>query len=160
MMARIRKAMEEKDQGFTLIELLVVMIIIGILAAIAVPVFLNQRTKAVDSSIKSDLKTVATNVETTMVDTQEYPAAATSAVSGGVSSITVGTTPVTLSSGNVVAYTVSTDKTFYCLAGSNAKASATGATSTPAGTFFWYVSKGGGLQTSAALATAKPASCP
>ena len=55
MLARIRKSMEEKDQGFTLIELLVVIIIIGILAAIAIPVFLNQRKKAVDASIKSDL---------------------------------------------------------------------------------------------------------
>ena len=76
MMARIRKAMEEKDQGFTLIELLVVMIIIGILAAIAVPVFLNQRTKAVDTSIKSDLKNVASNIETLAVDSQAYPATA------------------------------------------------------------------------------------
>jgi prepilin-type N-terminal cleavage/methylation domain-containing protein len=60
--------MKEKDQGFTLIELLVVIVIIGILAAIAIPVFLNQRKKGVDASLKSDLKNAATAVETYATD--------------------------------------------------------------------------------------------
>lgn len=68
MIARIRKSMEQKDQGFTLIELLVVMIIIGILAAIAIPVFMNQRKKAVDTAAKSDVSILAKEVATHYVD--------------------------------------------------------------------------------------------
>jgi type IV pilus assembly protein PilA len=54
---------EERDNGFTLIELLVVIIIIGILAAIAVPIFLNQRQKGWRSQAISDMKNAATAVE-------------------------------------------------------------------------------------------------
>lgn len=80
MMARIRKSMEEKDKGFTLIELLVVMIIIGILAAIAIPVFLNQRKKANDTAATSDVSTLGKEVATYYVDATDPLAASDVAV--------------------------------------------------------------------------------
>lgn len=52
-----------KEEGFTLVELLVVILIIGILTAIAVPSFLNQRQQALDDSVQSDLKSVANAVD-------------------------------------------------------------------------------------------------
>ena len=66
MLEKLRK--ERGDEGFTLIELLVVIIIIGILAAIAIPVFLNQRQKGWEAAVKSDLRNAATAQETYLTE--------------------------------------------------------------------------------------------
>jgi type IV pilus assembly protein PilA len=63
MLTRIRKAQHDREDGFTLIELLVVIIIIGILAAIAIPTFLKQREKGYRADVKSALKNAATTAE-------------------------------------------------------------------------------------------------
>jgi type IV pilus assembly protein PilA len=63
------------ENGFTLIELLVVILIIGILAAIALPAFLNQRSKAWDTEAKSAARTAQTAIETFYTDEQTYATA-------------------------------------------------------------------------------------
>jgi type IV pilus assembly protein PilA len=65
----------QSEKGFTLIELLVVILIIGILAAIALPAFLNQREKAQDSEAKSAARTAQTAMETYYTDHQSYESA-------------------------------------------------------------------------------------
>jgi len=66
--ARSRAAREDGEKGFTLIELLVVVLIIGVLAAIAIPAFLNQREGAWKSQVESDLKNAALAAEQYSMD--------------------------------------------------------------------------------------------
>ena len=141
MIARVQKSMQEKDKGFTLIELLVVIIIIGILSAIAIPVFMNQRKKAVDAGIKSDLRTIANEMETMYVDDQAYP---TGAQAGKTVTLTGKGTPaktvaVTVSDAtSTYKVTVGADKNSYEITGVNATKGT--------GTTFTYDSSKGGLQ--------------
>ena len=143
MLARIRKSMEEKDEGFTLIELLVVIIIIGILAAIAIPVFLNQRKKAVEAGMKSDLRSVANELETYYTDNQAYPVNTTVTQSGKQVTVGTGGSVVRLSDpqSTFVMDALGGGGETYCLHMTNTKVGGTG----------WsYGNSTGGLQKGAA----------
>ena len=73
MMDRIWRSRREEDHGFSLVELLIVIIIMGILAAIAIPIFLSQRAKAEDGATKADVETLGKELATWFVDNTAAP---------------------------------------------------------------------------------------
>ena len=151
MLARIRKAKEEREGGFTLIELLVVIIIIGILAAIAIPVFLNQRKKGYDAGAKSDSRNLATLEETYLTDS-----------TSGYTATLANLADYKRTNGVMVALKVSTDGQSFCVETYNTKsgtapgtagANTAVTTSGTANQYYYDSTNGGAGATSCSVAT-------
>jgi type IV pilus assembly protein PilA len=147
-LSALRERRAQGEKGFTLIELLVVVVIIGILIAIAIPLYLNYKKGANDKGAQSDLRGAVSVLEQCSTDNGAYPTAVSSA--GAMTGCDTGT--ITKSSGTTFTYFVSGSN--YIIESTNSNGSKD--------TVFCYASAAGGSVAKAnkTVVTTYAASCP
>ena len=118
-MSRMHRIRMRDERGFTLIELLVVILVIGILAAIALPVFLNQRTSGYDAQAKSNARNLSSRVELCFGPEEDYRKCQTEAELGGNVGVPYGP-------GDGEAMVTAATKTTYTIVARSAKADENG----------------------------------
>ena len=118
---RLPTGTDRGEHGFTLIELLVVVVIIGVLVAIAVPLFLNYRRGAENRSVQSDLRNAALTIEQCTADGGFVYPTGLGVLAGGQYPITCGTAAaaVNVSDGNTLTYAWTNATKSYQLTGTN-----------------------------------------
>jgi type IV pilus assembly protein PilA len=145
---------KKDDEGFTLIELLVVVVIIGVLVAIAVPVYLNYREGAADKSAQSDVRGAISAIEQYYTDNNNtYP----TGPSGTQQTASFNLTPASAGNGGRVTLSAKTQLYYVAPAAGTSTYKVCAKNTGGSGKFYLYDSSAGGSVAAATITT--PASC-